>query len=146
PARACTHCPLLLLQFLSLVGSFRQVRGLLLRPGLALSLPPVRVVACLTRLFSGTTALVTPLCFGSEAWPLAFLCLAFPGLSLPFLRALALPVSPVSRGASVLPLTPPNFLRQRLRCRRCTWTCGAPPASVDSVTSATSCWWLTTTR
>ncbi|CAI5948360.1 unnamed protein product [Closterium sp. NIES-65] len=54
-------------------------------------------------------------------------------------RALALPVSPVSRGASVLPLTPPSFLRQRLRCRRFTWTCGALPASVDSVTSATSC-------
>ncbi|CAI6006842.1 unnamed protein product [Closterium sp. NIES-65] len=49
------------------------------------------------------------------------------------------PVSPVSRGASVLPLTPPSFLRQRLRCRRFTWTCGALPASVDSVTSATSC-------
>ncbi|CAI5946129.1 unnamed protein product [Closterium sp. NIES-64] len=61
-------------------------------------------------------------------------------------RALALPVSPVSRGASVLPLTPPSFLRQRLRCRHFTWTCGALPASVDSVTSATSCWWLTTTR
>ncbi|CAI5965074.1 unnamed protein product, partial [Closterium sp. NIES-64] len=57
--------------------------------------------------------------------------------------ALALPVSPVSRGACVLPLTPPSFLRQRLRCRHFTWTCGALPASVDSVTSATSCWWLT---
>ncbi|CAI5931504.1 unnamed protein product [Closterium sp. NIES-65] len=39
---------------------------LLQRPGLALSLPPVHVVVCLTRPSSGTTALATPLCFGSE--------------------------------------------------------------------------------
>ncbi|CAI5968090.1 unnamed protein product, partial [Closterium sp. NIES-64] len=37
------------------------------------------------------------------AWPLAFLSLAFPGPSLPFLRGLALPVSPVSRVACGLP-------------------------------------------
>ncbi|CAI7926820.1 unnamed protein product [Closterium sp. NIES-54] len=34
----------------------------------------------------------------------------------------------------------------RLHCRLFTWTCGAQPASVDRVTSVTSCWWLTTTR
>ncbi|CAI6002431.1 unnamed protein product [Closterium sp. NIES-65] len=50
------------------------------------------------------------------------------------------------RGSSGLPLTPPIFLRQRPRCSRFTWTCGAQPASVDRVTSATSCSLLTTTR
>ncbi|CAI5958944.1 unnamed protein product, partial [Closterium sp. NIES-65] len=69
------------------------------------------------------------------------LCALSP--SLPFLWGLALPASPVSRGGSGLPLTPPSFLRQRPHCRRFTWTCGARPASVVRVTSATSCWWLT---
>ncbi|CAI5999091.1 unnamed protein product [Closterium sp. NIES-65] len=111
---------------------------LLQRPGLVLSLPLARVVVCLTRPSSGTTAWPTPLCFGSEAWPRESLCLVFPRSLPPLPPGLALPVSPVSRGASVLPLTPPSFLRQRPRCRRFTWTCGAQPASVDRVRSATS--------
>ncbi|CAI5933851.1 unnamed protein product [Closterium sp. NIES-64] len=49
--------------------------------------------------------------------PPVSLSLVFPGPSLPFLRGLALPASPVSRGGCGLPLTPPRFLRQRPRCR-----------------------------
>ncbi|CAI5961475.1 unnamed protein product [Closterium sp. NIES-65] len=75
----------------------------------------------------GTTALVTPPCLVSEAWPPMSLSLVFPGLSLPYLRGLPLPASPASRGDSAPPLTPPSFLRQRLRCKLFTWTCGAPP-------------------
>ncbi|CAI5975354.1 unnamed protein product [Closterium sp. NIES-64] len=41
-----------------------------------------------------------------------------------------LPVSPVSRVASGLLLTPPTSPRQRLPCRRFTWMCGAQPPSV----------------
>ncbi|CAI7769633.1 unnamed protein product [Closterium sp. NIES-53] len=55
------------------------------------------------------------------------------------------PVFLVSRAGSALPLTP-RFLRLRPLCRLFTWTCGAQPASVDRVTSATSSWSLTTTR
>ncbi|CAI7770458.1 unnamed protein product [Closterium sp. NIES-54] len=39
-----------------------------------------------------------------------------------------------------------SFPPQRPLCRLFTWTCGAQPASVDRVTSATSSWSLTTTR
>ncbi|CAI7768688.1 unnamed protein product [Closterium sp. NIES-53] len=46
-------------------------------------LPPARVASCLTRPSSGTTALVTPPCLVSEAWPPVSLSLVFPGLSLP---------------------------------------------------------------
>ncbi|CAI5940502.1 unnamed protein product [Closterium sp. NIES-64] len=58
-----------------------------------------------------------------------------PGLFLPYIWGLPLPASPVSRGDSAPPLTPPSFLQKRLRCRLSTWTCGAPPASVDWGTS-----------
>ncbi|CAI6001404.1 unnamed protein product [Closterium sp. NIES-65] len=61
-----------------------------------------------------------------------------PGLFLPYIWGLPLPASPVSRGDSAPPLTPPSFLQKRLRCRLSTWTCGAPPASVDWGTSVTS--------
>ncbi|CAI7915647.1 unnamed protein product [Closterium sp. NIES-54] len=91
-------------------------------------------------------------------------CLGHP--SLPLLRGMAsrtlvsglprslppLPPGPallvflVSRAASAPFLTPPHSLRQRLPCRLFTWSCGAQPASVDRVTSVTSCWSLTTTR
>ncbi|CAI5973920.1 unnamed protein product [Closterium sp. NIES-64] len=57
------------------------------------------------------------------------LFLVFPNPSLPFLRGLAPSASPASRGGSGLPLTPPSFLRQRPRCRRFTWMCGARPRS-----------------
>ncbi|CAI7835221.1 unnamed protein product, partial [Closterium sp. NIES-54] len=140
--RACTHCLLSLLQFLRLVRLLRQVRCLLLRPGLVLSLRPACVASCPTRLSSGTTALVTPPCLVSEAWPPVSLSLVSPGPYLPFLRGLPLPASPASRGGSELPLTPSSFLRQRLHCRLFTWTCGAPPASVARVMSVTPCWWL----
>ncbi|CAI7788789.1 unnamed protein product, partial [Closterium sp. NIES-53] len=69
-----------------------------------------------------------------------------PSPSLPFLRGLPPPVFLVSRAGSAPPLTPPRFLRLRLLCRLFTWTCGAQPASVDRVTSATSSCSLTTTR
>ncbi|CAI7913325.1 unnamed protein product [Closterium sp. NIES-54] len=39
-----------------------------------------------------------------------------------------------------------EFPPTEARCTLFTWTCGAQPASVDRVTSVTSCWWLTTTR
>ncbi|CAI5973898.1 unnamed protein product [Closterium sp. NIES-64] len=58
-------------------------------------------------------------------------------LSLPFPPGQDLPVSPVSRVASGLLLTPPSSPRPRLLCRRFTWTCGAQPPSVGRVTSAT---------
>ncbi|CAI5938606.1 unnamed protein product [Closterium sp. NIES-65] len=55
------------------LATFRRRPGsslcLLQRPGLVLSLPPAHVASCLTRLSYGTTALVTPLFFVSEAWP-----------------------------------------------------------------------------
>ncbi|CAI7887992.1 unnamed protein product, partial [Closterium sp. NIES-54] len=68
-----------------------------------------RVVSCPTRPSFGTTALVTPPCLVSEAWPPESLSLDSPGLSLPYLRGLPLLASPASRGAP--PLTPPSFLR-----------------------------------
>ncbi|CAI7807950.1 unnamed protein product [Closterium sp. NIES-53] len=71
---------------------------------------------------------------------------SLPSPSLSFLRGLPLPVFLVSRAGSAPLLTPPSSLRQRLPCRLSTWTCGAQPASVDRVTSVTSCWSLTTTR
>ncbi|CAI7729470.1 unnamed protein product, partial [Closterium sp. NIES-53] len=79
-------------------------------------------------------------------WPPVPLSLVSPGPSLPFLRGLPLPVFLVLRAGSAPPLTPPRSLRLRLLCRLFTWTCGAQPASVDRVTSVTSCWSLTTTR
>ncbi|CAI5966069.1 unnamed protein product [Closterium sp. NIES-65] len=72
----------------------------------------------------GTTALVTPPCLVSEAWPPVSLSLVSLGLSLPYLRGVALPASPASRGDSAPPLTPLSFLRQRLRCRLSTWMVG----------------------
>ncbi|CAI7894009.1 unnamed protein product, partial [Closterium sp. NIES-53] len=99
-----------------------------------------------TRPSSGTTALVTPPCLVSKAWPPVSSSLVSPGPSLPFPRGLPLPAFPASRGGSALLLTPPSFPRQRLHCRLFTWTCGVQPASMDRVTSITSCWWLTTTR
>ncbi|CAI5987929.1 unnamed protein product [Closterium sp. NIES-65] len=47
-----------------------------------------------TLLSFGTTALVTPPCLASKAWPLVSLSLVSPGLSLPYLRGLPLPASP----------------------------------------------------
>ncbi|CAI7778323.1 unnamed protein product, partial [Closterium sp. NIES-53] len=86
-----------------------------------------RVASCPTRLFSGTTALVTPPCLVFEAWPPVSLSLVSPGPSPPYLRGLPPLASLASRGGSALPLTPPSFLRQRLHCRLFTWTCGGPP-------------------
>ncbi|CAI5504762.1 unnamed protein product [Closterium sp. Naga37s-1] len=68
-----------------------------------------------TLLSSGTTALATPPCLVSEAWPPVSLPLVSPGPSLPSLRGLPLLAFPASRGGSAPPLTPPSFLRQRLR-------------------------------
>ncbi|CAI6012448.1 unnamed protein product [Closterium sp. NIES-65] len=59
----------------------------------------------------GTTALVTPPCLVSKAWPHVSLSLVFPGPYLPYLRGLPLPASPALRGDSAPPLTPPSFLR-----------------------------------
>ncbi|CAI5970104.1 unnamed protein product [Closterium sp. NIES-65] len=78
----------------------------------------------------GTTVWATPPCPVFGAWLPVSLSLVFPSLSLPFLRGQDLPVSPVSRGASGLLLTPPSSPRQRLLCRHFTWTCGAQPPSV----------------
>ncbi|CAI7907834.1 unnamed protein product [Closterium sp. NIES-54] len=93
-----------------------------------------------------TTALVTSLCLVFEVWPPVLLSLGSPGPSLPFLRGLPPLVFLVSRAGSAPLLTPPRSLQQRSLCRLFTWTCGAQPASIDRVTSATFCWSLTTTR
>ncbi|CAI5961255.1 unnamed protein product [Closterium sp. NIES-64] len=58
------------------------------------------------QLSSGTTALVTPPCLVSEAWPLVSLSRVSPGPSLLFLRGLAPPAFPASRGGSAVLLTP----------------------------------------
>ncbi|CAI5992865.1 unnamed protein product [Closterium sp. NIES-65] len=67
--------------------------------------------SCLTRLSSGTTALVTPPCLVFQAWPPVSLSLVFPGLSLPFPRGLPLPAFLASRGGNAPLLTPPSSLR-----------------------------------
>ncbi|CAI5974031.1 unnamed protein product [Closterium sp. NIES-64] len=81
---------------------------LLLRPGQVLSLPPVLVASCLTRLSCGTTVLATPPCPVFGAWLPVSLSLVFPSLSLLSPPGQDLPVSPVSRVASGLLLTPPT--------------------------------------
>ncbi|CAI5997258.1 unnamed protein product [Closterium sp. NIES-65] len=65
----------------------------------------------LSLLSFGTTVSVTPPCLVSEAWPRVSLSLVSPGLSLPYLRALPLPTSPVLWGDNAPPITPPSFLR-----------------------------------
>ncbi|CAI7905674.1 unnamed protein product, partial [Closterium sp. NIES-54] len=52
---------------------------------------------------------------------------------------------PALRGGSA-PLLIPPFLRPLLLSRLSTWTCGARSLLVGRTRSATSCWWLTTTR
>ncbi|CAI5994287.1 unnamed protein product [Closterium sp. NIES-65] len=54
-----------------------------------------RVTQC--TLSFGTTALVTPPCLVSEAWPLVSLSLVFPGPSLPYFRGLSLTCVPCGR-------------------------------------------------
>ncbi|CAI5997241.1 unnamed protein product, partial [Closterium sp. NIES-65] len=92
--------------------------------------------ACETAALSGAAAPLGTLSWSGHGFRVS-LSVVFPGLSLLFLRGQDLPVSLVSRGPSGLPPLLPVFLRQRLLCRRFTWTCGAWPASVDRVTSAT---------
>ncbi|CAI7866676.1 unnamed protein product, partial [Closterium sp. NIES-53] len=65
---------------------------------------------------------------------------------LPRRPLLPRPAFLVSKGGSAPLLTPPRFPRRQLPCILSTWTCGAPPASVDRAASATFFWWLKTTR
>ncbi|CAI5966734.1 unnamed protein product [Closterium sp. NIES-64] len=87
---------------------------------------------CSCRLLSHETllwhhVLATPPCPVFGAWLPVSLSLVFPSLSLLSPPGQDLPVSPVSRVASGLLLTPPTSPRQRLPCRRFTWMCGAQP-------------------
>ncbi|CAI5960488.1 unnamed protein product [Closterium sp. NIES-65] len=82
-------------------------------PVRSLSLPPVLVASCLTRLSCGTTVLATPPCPVFGAWLPVSLSLVFPSLSLLSPPGQDLPVSPVSRVASGLLLTPPTSSPRR---------------------------------
>ncbi|CAI7843837.1 unnamed protein product [Closterium sp. NIES-53] len=70
-----------------------------LRQGLVLSLRPARVASCPTRLFSSTTALVTPPCLVFKAWPPVSLSLVSPGPSPPSSGACP-HLRPLRRGAA----------------------------------------------
>ncbi|CAI7787460.1 unnamed protein product [Closterium sp. NIES-53] len=90
----------------------------------------------LLKLICGTTALVTLLCHTFVACTLSSLCVVSPGLCLPSHPCLLRPAFLVSRGGSAPLLTPPRFPRRLLPCRLSTWTCGAPPVSLDRAASA----------
>ncbi|CAI7882124.1 unnamed protein product [Closterium sp. NIES-54] len=85
-----------------------------------------RVASYRTRLFSHTTALVTPPCHACVACTPVSLSLVFPSLCLPSRPRLLRPAFLVSRGGSASLLTP-RFPRRLLPCKLSTWTCEPSP-------------------
>ncbi|CAI7744084.1 unnamed protein product [Closterium sp. NIES-53] len=85
--------------------------------------PLAPVASYRTRLFCGTTDLVTPPCYAFLACTPASLSLVFPGLCLPSHPCLPRPAFLASRGGSV-PLLTPRFPRRLLPYRLSTSTKG----------------------